>query len=141
MAEDPDIAYLMKDDIGKVLAKGLAEVYRKKPTFPVDFLAKWLLNYSVSVERENELANGKKVKHELKEKHEHDLHQQEIERKRQEDLIAADLKIDEDFRDLIRNHLYHEEILFKDLPSHLEKRKHLTGSYVAILDFPIKVDI
>jgi hypothetical protein len=139
MAEDPDIAYLMKDEIGKVLAKGLAEVYRKKPTFPVDFLAKWLLNYSVSVERENDLANGKKMKNNLKEKHERDLQEQEKERQRQAAILAADLKIDEDFREYIRHHFYHEEILFKELPVHLEKRKHLTGAYVCNLDFPIKV--
>jgi len=46
MADHPDIAYLKSDDIGKVLAQGLAEVYRVKPTFPVDYFSRWLLNYS-----------------------------------------------------------------------------------------------
>lgn len=46
MAEHPDIALLKSDKIGKVLAQGLAELYREKPSFPVDYFAKWLLNYS-----------------------------------------------------------------------------------------------
>jgi hypothetical protein len=44
--EHPDITYLKQDDIGLVLSKGLAETYRVRPKNPVDFFAKWLLNYS-----------------------------------------------------------------------------------------------
>lgn len=32
--------------IGGVLAKGLAVVYEQKPEKPIDYLAKWLFNYS-----------------------------------------------------------------------------------------------
>jgi len=51
--EHPDISYLKKDDISKVLMKGLAQTYKKKPGNPVDFFAKWLLNY----EHINSIAN------------------------------------------------------------------------------------
>ena len=40
-----DIKYLMKDDIGGILSKGLAETYEKRPTNPIEYFAKWLLNY------------------------------------------------------------------------------------------------
>ena len=46
MADHPDIAFLKSDKVGKVLAAGLSELYREKPTFPIDYFAKWLLNYS-----------------------------------------------------------------------------------------------
>ena len=46
MAEHPDISFLKSDKVGKVLAAGLSELYREKPTFPIDYFAKWLLNYS-----------------------------------------------------------------------------------------------
>ena len=44
-AEHPDIKYLKRDDIGAVMAKGLSETYEANPKNPVEFFAKWLLNY------------------------------------------------------------------------------------------------
>ena len=32
--------------MGEVIAKGMAVMYKQQPKQPVDFLAKWLLNYS-----------------------------------------------------------------------------------------------
>lgn len=44
--DHPDAAYIKREDIGAVVAKGLAVMYKTQPKNPVDFLAKWLLNYS-----------------------------------------------------------------------------------------------
>jgi Dpy-30 motif len=44
--EHPDATYIKQDDLGLVIAKGLAVMYKTQPPNPVDFLAKWLLNYS-----------------------------------------------------------------------------------------------
>lgn len=44
--EHPDVTYLKKDDIGLVLSKGLSETYKLKPSNPIEFFAKWLLNHS-----------------------------------------------------------------------------------------------
>lgn len=46
--EHPDIDFLMKQPIGDILKKGLAQTYRNKPQFPVDYLAKWLINFDQS---------------------------------------------------------------------------------------------
>ena len=69
--EHPDAAYIKRDDIGVVIAKGLAVMYRQKPKNPVDFLAKWLLNYA-SVERAvvSEREHKEKVR-DLKDKHQY----------------------------------------------------------------------
>lgn len=40
------LKYLQKDEIGKVVATGLAELYLNKPSKPVKYLAMWLKNYS-----------------------------------------------------------------------------------------------
>ena len=40
------LKYFQQDGIGKVLAKGLADVYTQKPNAPVKYLAEWLKNYS-----------------------------------------------------------------------------------------------
>jgi len=44
--DHPDAAYIKRDDIGLVIAKGMAVMYQVKPSNPVEFLAKWLLNHS-----------------------------------------------------------------------------------------------
>ena len=61
MSEDPrlnrehqDITYLKQEEIGLVLAKALAETYKVHPKNPVDFLAKWLLNYSRTEQKAEE---------------------------------------------------------------------------------------
>ena len=49
MAEfSADINYLVQEPIGKVVAEGLAVLYRNNPTHPIDFLAKWFLNYAAT---------------------------------------------------------------------------------------------
>jgi hypothetical protein len=45
-SDHPDAAYIKREDIGVVVAKGLAVMYKTQPKNPVDFLAKWLLNYA-----------------------------------------------------------------------------------------------
>jgi len=42
------LAYLQRDDIGKVIARGLADVYTNKPETPVKYLAHWLKKYSAN---------------------------------------------------------------------------------------------
>ena len=38
--------YLQKDEVGRVIATGLANLYINKPEKQVKFLAEWLRNYS-----------------------------------------------------------------------------------------------
>ena len=44
--DHPDVSYIKSDAIGLVISKGLAVTYKAKPKNPVDFLAKWLLNFN-----------------------------------------------------------------------------------------------
>jgi len=41
-----DINYLKEKNISTVVSKGFAELYLKQPDRPIEFLAKWLQNYS-----------------------------------------------------------------------------------------------
>ena len=40
-----DIKYLMQDDVGAVISKGLAVTYSAYPNNPIEFFGKWLLNH------------------------------------------------------------------------------------------------
>ena len=64
-----DLDYLEKDDIGGVISKGLAVLYLEQPKFPVDFLAKWLLNYARNQKLKSEFEKDEKQRLALIEKH------------------------------------------------------------------------
>lgn len=40
------IEYILNSELSGVLSAGFAELYRVKPDFPVQYLAKWLKRYS-----------------------------------------------------------------------------------------------
>jgi hypothetical protein len=44
--DSSDAEYLKSEELGKVIAKGMAVLYKTNPHNPVDFLGKWLLNVS-----------------------------------------------------------------------------------------------
>jgi len=47
----PDAQYLKQEDIGEVIAKGLAYTERTQPKNPVTFFANWLLKHSDTVKQ------------------------------------------------------------------------------------------
>jgi hypothetical protein len=69
----PDAAYIMQDDIGLVIAKGLSEIYKAKPDNPVDFLGKWLYQQAdIKRAEKHEKALEDRVQ-ELRAKEEYDI--------------------------------------------------------------------
>ena len=45
-----DADYLKSKDLGGVIAKGMAIMWKEQPKNPIDFLANWLLNYAQAEE-------------------------------------------------------------------------------------------
>ena len=68
-ATTPAADYLKSDELGLVIAKGMAVMYKTNPKNPVDFLAKWLLNYAqvqkaaLAQEEENKSVDTKRQHH------------------------------------------------------------------------------
>jgi hypothetical protein len=90
VSDHPDAAYIKRDDIGLVIAKGMAVMYKVQPKNPVDFLAKWLLNYA-------EIEKKALAHHDLKDeiKNTREKHQLEMNLEDQEhnkELHAAELR-------------------------------------------------
>lgn len=50
------LQYLQQDGIGKVIARGLADVYTQKPAAPVKYLAAWLKKHSSNQKQIAELS-------------------------------------------------------------------------------------
>merc|ERR1712029_127361 len=103
MAEHPDINYLKQDGIGKVVAVGLAELYKEKPKFPIDYLAKWLLNYSKTRENEERIKQEKTREASLREEHCEKLKAIEEENVKKAQVIEQKNKDELSFRDFIEN--------------------------------------
>lgn len=56
------LKYLQQDEIGKVIAKGLANLYTNKPDRPVKHLAQWLRTYSTNGKEMKEIVKAKEAK-------------------------------------------------------------------------------
>lgn len=133
-----DIDYLKSENIGKVIAKGLAVLYQEKPQFPVDFLAKWLLNYSATVENESKIQHILKEKDELRKKHKDELEAQAKKEEQQKKKALQIEQKDEDFSHKIRDEQYHNELIVELFPDYLNSRLGLTGVYIGTKDFSVK---
>ena len=136
--EHPDISYLKNDAVGGVLVKGLSVLFKEQPKFPVDFLAKWLLNY-VETQRVEDQMKAKEIrKNKLIDKHHHELDAHAQKAQQQEAALSEIETRHQRFEDEIRQHLYHNELLLRDFPTFLANEKKLTGAYVGVLDFPLR---
>jgi hypothetical protein len=71
--DHPDAAYLKSEEIGVVIAKGMAVMYKSRPKNPVDFLAKWLLNYTNVQKSAAAVVSGQDKVNEEKSKREYEL--------------------------------------------------------------------
>ena len=136
--EHPDIKYLKEDPIGPVLSKGLAVLYREQPQFPIEYLAKWLLNYSCSIQNEKNYAKVLEHKAELIDK---SLKQKAADDKinQAKELVRQDrIRYVSEFSKRIETYEYLNELLIEEFPEFLCTRRSLTGVYVGNLDFPTK---
>ena len=135
--ERPEAEYLKSNDIGLVIAKGMAVTYKADPENPVDFFARWLLNQSHQA-RNQLLQEERAIKvKETRDKHKHDLKIAEKDRK-------ADEKQGEERANKIRE--FNEKVessrdLEDELPALVDHLVHFTGAtavYIGKVVKPIK---
>ena len=135
---NPDIEYLKTDDIGEIIAEACAQVYIKKPKYPIDFVGKWLQNFC-KTQRSLRKQGGDREKVKLiNQRHEREkvVHQkQKVDEKVK---IAEIAKKEEKFKKKIVDHPYPEELL-EELPQFLADKFQLSGVYIGNL-FPFTFD-
>lgn len=135
--ENPDIAYIKRDDIGLVIAKGLAKTYKAQPQDPVDYLANWLLNFSNVKNESNNLLERKQKMQELKDRK--DLEEQNLMRDKEEELKAEKERLSriDDFKDKV-NTAEDLSDLLQDFTLYLKEHTGATGVYIGKLIKPNK---
>lgn len=133
----PDAAYVMQDDIGLVIAKGLSVVYKERPDNAVDFFAKWLLQQAdIKKKKDAEKLQAQEVA-KLKEKEEWEQKcREKAEAEIQVENAAKQAKIK----------AFNDEVAASDdladnlqsLVNHLHEFTGATSVYVGKLDKPIR---
>lgn len=110
------LQYLQQDGIGKVIARGLADVYTHKPNAPVKYLAAWLKKYSSNQQQLAELAKHQAAKVDVLQIFNGNVEKEAKkveENKRKVEEHDAKIK---NFKQLITEHEYQEELLQEWLP-------------------------
>jgi hypothetical protein len=142
--EHADISYMKGDQVGKVVAMGLAELYRVKPQFPVDYLSKWLYNYSDQQREMKRIQEEKKTKAELL----GDIHRQKLQREESHnrELMAAEQfkrRVNQ-FETEVAHAEYHDELIADFLPNEVMKLvQGLTSVYLGWFEMqrkPVDLD-
>jgi hypothetical protein len=135
--EHPDISYLKSDDIGKVIAQGLSELYRERPKFPVDYLAKWLYNYSSQKEEMFKLRKLKERKRELHSDH-GIMHLKETQARMQlEELREEKIRSVAKFKEAIEVSEFPDELVHSFFPQGImDLVEELNSVYIGHYEFP-----
>eukprot|EP00825_Cyclidium_porcatum_P010125 TRINITY_DN1518_c0_g4_i2.p1 TRINITY_DN1518_c0_g4~~TRINITY_DN1518_c0_g4_i2.p1 ORF type:complete len:668 (-),score=196.14 TRINITY_DN1518_c0_g4_i2:102-2105(-) len=136
--DQEDIKYLMSDQIGKILGQGLATLYQVRPKFPIEYFGKWLLNKSQEIKNQQTTLKQEEFKTQLKQEFENRKIQEDQELEETKKKKAKKEELNEQFKQKIRDHLYHDELLVSEFPEYLEKTIGLTGVYVGYLNYPVK---
>lgn len=135
--ENPDISYIKRDDIGVVIAKGLARLYKVQPDDPVEYLANWLLNFSNVKSHSNTMIEKKQKQQELRDRKDledqNKMRDEEESRKKEKETTW---RID-DFRDKVANHEDLSDML-QEFTHYLKEFTGATGVYIGKLIKPNK---
>lgn len=136
-ARADDAEYLKSDEIGLVIAKGLATLYQEKPQNPVDYLGKWLLNVA-HVQR---AAVSQKEEQAQIEKHKADHEKQCAEEKKKAEAeeakrAAHQATITKFNGDVAAAHDLADEL--QNLTDHIKKETDATAVYIGKVICPHK---
>jgi hypothetical protein len=133
-----DFKYLVSDHIGDVLAEGLTVLYEVQPEHPIDFYAKWLLNYC-STQHSQKLSNhAEDLRNDLIKKFKQDQDRQTIDQAKKAAMTKHTTEVGNHFTTTIQKHEYHEELLPYTFPNYVAKQLHVPGVYIGKLEHPIR---
>ena len=133
----PDSEYLKSDEIGTVISKGMAVMYRANPKNPVDFLAKWLLNHAQVQRASDDVKKGQKEVKKHEKSYQKKLHKIEENRK-QDEATAAERqnKIDKFAGAVEKNDDLN--CMLDELTTYLKEFTDSTAVYIGKLCYPKK---
>lgn len=139
-AVQPDLEYIKKSGIGKVMAQALGSMYKQEPKFPIDYLVAWLRNYMEKNEYKQSLEHSEQLKedgHQKFVKHSEQLRLKQLEEKQLEAQKAESLK---QLKEEITKIEYHADVIEALLPKEVFSRVEATSVYIGLYTFR-KVDL
>lgn len=135
---DEDIEYLKSDHVGKIVAQGLADLYRAKPQHPLHYLGNWFINYSNQQQSLHKLRTQTEAKKGLVQDIEQEKH------KREEMINEVRMKEEEsvrkriEFEDSFEKVEYPDELVSEYFPKgifDLLPQQAVTAVYVGNLEY------
>lgn len=108
---------------------GLAETYKTQPNNPVDFLAKWLINYNLASVTEDKVKDNEKHAEIKQKEHQHELKEAEVVQEEQKKKSTEKEKKIEEF--------YNKFKASDDLEDHIQGLSDL----LYVRNFKIKLNI
>lgn len=135
---DEDIEYLKSDHVGKIVAQGLSDLYRAKPTHPLHYLGNWFINYSQQQHSLQKLRSDVEAKKGLIQDIEQDKHRKEeaINQHRMKEEESVRKKIE--FEDSFEKVEYPDELVAQYFPKgiyDLLPPNSVTAVYVGNLEY------
>lgn len=127
--EHPDAEYIKSDDLGLVVAKGMAALYKNQPQNPVDYLAKWLLNYcNVEKQSTKQKEEQETVKEMLQKKAYAEMAANQEKEEAEEEKKVEEEKKQEFFQKLDKSTDLVDE--FQDLVNFVKQHTNSTAVYI-----------
>ena len=133
----PDADYLKSDELGLVIAKGMAVLYKTNPKNPVDFLGKWLLNVSQVQKSAAEQKNAQNIVNQHITAHKKELQRQEEEQEKLNEKKQQVEKTIHDFNDKV-DHSDDLNDMLPELNGLLKAHTNSTAAYIGKLVQPKK---
>lgn len=131
--EHEDVTFLKQDQVGGILAQGLAELYQQQPAHPIHFLGNWLLNFAATEKNKALEASKLERKLLLDAKYQQTLEAQGENRRRKLAEIESKTNFEADFLDKIKQSLDVDDLLSL-LAEHLQGYLKASGAYVGQLE-------
>ncbi|CAD8091724.1 unnamed protein product [Paramecium primaurelia] len=125
-----DIDYLHQESIGGVIADGLTVLYNTQPEKPIEFLAKWLLQYCKTSTQKTHFYDDLQKK---EQNIQNFIQQQKQEKEKLEELLQfkqQTIQQELNYIEYLRNHPYHQELIIQEFPDFLMKKFNLSGVYI-----------
>lgn len=139
----PDIEALQNGEIGDVLARGMADLLKHKPNFPVDYLANWLLNHNRIKQNQKDLEQHFEKKKAFQQNLQKEKENQEASQRLQSQQEAEARNQDQTLHEEIKSNEELFTYLKTKLPQVLKDRYGFSGVYIGqyeqVQDEPAKI--
>ena len=127
--ENFDIKYLQNEGLHEVLAEGLAEIFNKKPKFPIQYLEQWLRNFNqLKKSKRKALKERKKIEN-IRFRIEQKFYEDLKKKKKKETMNVIEKRKEKKFEERIENVKFVSDVLDTQFCDEIKRVGQLTKDF------------